>query len=820
MPGSFGPGFRVARYRLDEEVGRGGMAVVYRAYDSRLDRRVALKLLAPQLARDEAFRQRFIRESRTAAAVDHPSIIPIFEAGEASGVLFIAMRFVHGQDVRTLIAAERQLPAARACQIIGQVASALDAAHARGLVHRDVKPANMLLDAAGSGSADHVYLSDFGLSKQAIGGTELTSTGDFLGTLNYVAPEQIQARPVDGRADEYALACSAFAMLTGAPPFSREDSAAVMWAQISDPPPPVTSRRPDLPAAVNDVMARALAKSAPERFATCGEFATALNRACGLEPGAAGAPPEGPGGAPPRESQAPAARGPDPTRPATQAVPAADLAAAAASAAAVGAAPAGGSGSQAPSPAGIERPPGDTPGPPPPGGARRGSGTAGPAAAPAGRATQARPVQHPRPWAASPGRRPPGSALGTTPYPAPGRGRTHGRAIGAIAVAGVALLAAGGYFLLGRGGTSAGTVTSHRTVALTPPGCTTGVAKAPPVHRPTRLVPTAGRPFDVVTAAGFAFESVGNGVSVLNVTRPVPALQWTSPVPAAHGEALTSDRRFLLAAGNRGASVFRVRDLRRGPAGPIGSLTSPSGRSAVEVAVSPDGRFAFVAYQRSHQVGVFNLRRALASGFGSSDQVGVLRLGKDPVGIAASPDGRYLYVTSGIAGRASASGPGTLTIMNMRKAERNPAGSVVRTISNAGCGPSRVITSAGGRDVWVAASGSNALLAYSASKLISDPAHALLAKVSVGQVPLGLAMVRNGSRIIVADSNRDHLPGSHPDLAVVSPAKALAGRPAVVGYLRSGASPRQFALVPRGPRLLVTSTDSAQLESVSLARLP
>ncbi|MBO0810331.1 MAG: serine/threonine protein kinase, partial [Actinobacteria bacterium] len=293
VPGSFGPGSRVAGYRLDEEIGRGGMAVVYRAYDPRLERHVALKLLAPELARDEAFRQRFIRESRAAAAVDHPNIIPIFEAGEASGVLFIAMRFVHGQDAQTLIATGRRLPAARACQLIGQVAAALDAAHARGLVHRDVKPANMMLDATGSGSADHVYLTDFGLSKQALGGTELTSAGQFLGTLNYVAPEQIQARQVDGRADEYALACSAFAMLTGAPPFSREDSAAVMWAQLSNPPPPVTSRRPDLPAAANGVFARALAKSASERFATCGEFATALRRACGLEPGV-GRPPTRP----------------------------------------------------------------------------------------------------------------------------------------------------------------------------------------------------------------------------------------------------------------------------------------------------------------------------------------------------------------------------------------------------------------------------------------------------------------------------------------------------------------------------------------------
>ena len=214
--GDFAPGAQVAGYRLEEQIGSGGMAVVYRAHDIRLDRRVALKILAPELARDQAFRQRFMRESRAAAAVDHPNIIPIFEAGEASGVLFIAMRYVKGRDLRTLLDREGTLPAAYVAYIITQMASALDAAHARGLVHRDVKPANMLLDAAAGGDRrDHVYLSDFGLSKQALAAADITSAGQFLGTLDYVAPEQIEGRPVDGRADLYALACAAFEMLCG-----------------------------------------------------------------------------------------------------------------------------------------------------------------------------------------------------------------------------------------------------------------------------------------------------------------------------------------------------------------------------------------------------------------------------------------------------------------------------------------------------------------------------------------------------------------------------------------------------------------------------
>jgi serine/threonine protein kinase len=279
--GALAPGDHVAGYQIEAQIGRGGMAVVYRALDLRLNRQVALKVLAPQLGDDDAFRQRFIRESRAAAGVDHPHIIPVFEAGEAGRVLFIAMRYVAYGDLRTLIETEGRLSAGRTVAIAGQVASALDAAHAQGLVHRDVKPGNVLLDATGGSGTDHVYLSDFGLSKDALATTTLTAAGQFMGTLDYVSPEQIQGHTADGRADQYALACTVVEMLSGAPPYKRDESMALLWAQLEAPPPDLTRRRPDLPPAVDAVMRTALAKSPADRYPSCLAFAGALRAACG-----------------------------------------------------------------------------------------------------------------------------------------------------------------------------------------------------------------------------------------------------------------------------------------------------------------------------------------------------------------------------------------------------------------------------------------------------------------------------------------------------------------------------------------------------------
>jgi hypothetical protein len=277
----FGPGSRIGKYVLEQQIGRGGMAVVFRARDDQLGRLVALKIMAPSVASDAEFRQRFVRESKTAAAVDDPHIIPLFEAGESAGVLFIAMRYVAGGDVRSLLAREGPLSVDRACVILVSVASALDAAHAAGLVHRDVKPGNMLMDVR-KGRPDHVYLADFGLTKATSGAVTLTGTGKFLGTADYAAPEQIRGRRVDGRTDQYALACAAVEMLTGQTLFPLEKVMDVLTAHVSDPPPPLSARNHGLPAELDAVLGRALAKSPSDRYSSCGEFAAAFQRAAGV----------------------------------------------------------------------------------------------------------------------------------------------------------------------------------------------------------------------------------------------------------------------------------------------------------------------------------------------------------------------------------------------------------------------------------------------------------------------------------------------------------------------------------------------------------
>jgi serine/threonine protein kinase len=282
-PTGLGPGSSLAGYLLEDQVGVGGMAVVFRARDERLYRTVALKVLAPGLAGDDEFRERFIREPRAAAAVDHPHIIPVYNAGEADGVLYIAMRFISGSDLRSILRQEGPLSAERAALLLSPIASALDAAHAAGLIHRDVKPANILVDAS-PGRPEHPYLSDFGVAKGLSSAISLTGTDQFIGTPHFCAPEQISGRPTLPQTDQYALACVAFTMLTGKMPFARAEQSAVFWAHMYEPPPSAVSIRPSLPAAVDQVVSKALAKVPQNRFGTCGEFADSLRSALGVAP--------------------------------------------------------------------------------------------------------------------------------------------------------------------------------------------------------------------------------------------------------------------------------------------------------------------------------------------------------------------------------------------------------------------------------------------------------------------------------------------------------------------------------------------------------
>jgi len=272
-------GTTIAGYRIESVLGRGGMGVVYLAEQVALSRKVALKVLAPELAEDPKFRDRFLRESRIAASLEDPNILPVHEAGEQDGALFIAMRYVKGIDLRRLIDEQGPLSPERTAAIISQVASALDTAHAQGLIHRDVKPANVLLV---PGTPDKVYLGDFGLTKRATSDSGVTRTGQFVGTLDYAAPEQFTGEALTSATDTYSLGCVLYECLTGEVPFPRDREAAVLHAHLNEPPPRPTATRPELPEAVDAVVARALAKKPADRFENAGELAAAARETLGV----------------------------------------------------------------------------------------------------------------------------------------------------------------------------------------------------------------------------------------------------------------------------------------------------------------------------------------------------------------------------------------------------------------------------------------------------------------------------------------------------------------------------------------------------------
>ena len=278
-------GDEFAGYRIRAVLGRGGMSLVYQAENPRLGSVIALKVLAPDLASDDVFRARFLEESRIAASLNHPNVIPIYDMGSHDSLLYIAMRYVSGTDLRQMIKKRGRLVPETALFLLGQAARALDAAHRQGLVHRDAKPGNLLIE-RGDDDADpeHVYLTDFGITKHAMSRTGLTSTGQFLGTVDYVAPEQIRGLPLTGQADQYSLGCVLYECLTGRVPFEKDLDAAIIWAHVEETPTMPSALRPDFSPEIDEVFGRVLAKRPEERYRSCREFIDAARVALGLRP--------------------------------------------------------------------------------------------------------------------------------------------------------------------------------------------------------------------------------------------------------------------------------------------------------------------------------------------------------------------------------------------------------------------------------------------------------------------------------------------------------------------------------------------------------
>jgi DNA-binding beta-propeller fold protein YncE len=372
----------------------------------------------------------------------------------------------------------------------------------------------------------------------------------------------------------------------------------------------------------------------------------------------------------------------------------------------------------------------------------------------------------------------------------------------------------GGYFLVGRSSGSGGSA----------PGCTTSAARAASLTRvATKRVLLGGKPFAVKTSPDgrYAFVTVNNGIAVLRQGSGLaPTLLRTIHIPGAdNGLAITGNGRYLLAAGGSGAVVISVAAAEQGAPDPVtGRLESTSGDNAGAVQVQAYGDYAFVTLQNTTKMAVFNLGRALSTGFGPADFVGYVPLGVQPVGIGKSADGKWLYVTS-FSKKDPPPAEGTLSVVSMHEAETHPATSVKSAV-DAGCSPARVVTSADGKTVWVTARDSNAVLAFSAAKLRSDPAQALMAKVSVGMSPIGLTLVAGDTRVVVADSDLGSASGQDAGLAVISTSAALAGRPALLGMIPAGAITRQVTVTNGGQTLLATSEGSGQLQAVNLGDLP
>jgi DNA-binding beta-propeller fold protein YncE len=436
----------------------------------------------------------------------------------------------------------------------------------------------------------------------------------------------------------------------------------------------------------------------------------------------------------------------------------------------------------------------------------------------AGQETDAgQPAGATRPASAGPPHRPYTDAAGAD-GPPPGRSWIRSRAVLVVACAAVVALA-GAAFAIHAGGGKGKPV--QAVAALTAPGCSTAAAVAQPLTKVRRaMVAINGKPYAVAIAPGgkWTFVSLGESVAVMrNNGSLAPARTGTITVPGASfaGESFTHDGRYLVVASGSGAFVLDAAKAEQASQSAVlGKLFAPGGHNgnSVQVAVSPDDKYVFVSLMNQNRLAVFNLPAALTKGFNLGDFVGFIPAGVKPTGLRVSSDGKWLYVAS--EARNASTQQGTLTVLDLHKAETKPPSSVVATV-NAGCAPLRVIDSANGSAVWVTASGSDEVVGFSGPKLLSDPQHAIIARVRVGAEPFGLTFINNENRIVVADSNKSAAAGAKPDLMVIDTAAALAGRPALLGVVPSGDLPRQFAVSPDGKTLLVTNSDSGQLEAIN-----
>jgi DNA-binding beta-propeller fold protein YncE len=582
-------------------------------------------------------------------------------------------------------------------------------------------------------------------------------------------------------------------------------------------------------------MARALAKAPADRYPTCLDFARALREACGLRPeesdprgwqspgtGVPGVPGGGPTSQPRQRTELARPSNP-PTGPGTSGPPTA----------------AGGqqspSGWVPPAPAGA----GATSGPygqgpagyQDPGGYQAPPGLPGPATEavrlPGGQSPTRGGLTEPE--AHGNYGMPP--AYGPPAGQATGGDRSWYRSRAAVALAAVLaviVVAGGGYLLLGGGGKAnnnnaggggGGSKGGGTTaVALKAPGCRTTSAAAKTLNVPVHSVQTGGKPFAVTKSGQDLFVTTGDSLSVLTASS-TPTLLHTVPMAGAKkGTAFTRDGKYLILATGSGAKLYSASAAQQGTAQLIGTLSTPKGAGAVQAAVSPDGNFLFVTLQSSGGMAVFNLHKALTSGFSSSDLVGTVPVGVQPVGITISPDGKTMYVASiqknDTGDQAS---QGLLSVIDEHKAETDPAHAVIQAFA-AGCSDVRAITSPDGTEVWVTARESNMLLGYDAANLRTDPAHALNVKVPVGSGPIGETYAKNKTRIVVACSNLSNNSTGVPSLYVVDPQAALDGKPAVLGKVIAGKEPRQFTT--KGNTLMVTNTGGGQIQALNMLDLP